>query len=244
MLIDWFTVVAQIVNFVVLVALLKHFLYGRLLAAIDAREQRIESELKAAEQKNRQSDERAAQTQAEAEGQAKQRDQMIADARIEAERQRKEMIERARDSVRVLEAKWREDLSREKSAVFEEIRAHAADQVLEIARRALEDLACCELQDCAVKAFLARIASIDPAGLTGDLVVRSGAEMPEATRHRIEEAVARAFGKDAHLRFERAPDMAWGVELRSNGRRIGWNPESYMRSLEDNLRRALETQVR
>ena len=31
MLIDWFTVVAQIVNFLVLVALLKHFLYGRLV---------------------------------------------------------------------------------------------------------------------------------------------------------------------------------------------------------------------
>ena len=28
MLIDWFTVVAQIVNFLVLVALLKHFLWG------------------------------------------------------------------------------------------------------------------------------------------------------------------------------------------------------------------------
>ncbi len=33
MLIDWFTVVAQIINFLVLVALLKHFLWGRLVAS-------------------------------------------------------------------------------------------------------------------------------------------------------------------------------------------------------------------
>ena len=31
MLIDWFTVIAQILNFLVLVVLLKHFLYGPIL---------------------------------------------------------------------------------------------------------------------------------------------------------------------------------------------------------------------
>ena len=51
MLIDWFTVVAQIVNFLVLVALLKHFLYGRLVEAIDAREKRIAARLAEADEK-------------------------------------------------------------------------------------------------------------------------------------------------------------------------------------------------
>ena len=41
MTIDWFTVGAQIVNFIVLVWLLKRFLYKPVLAAIDAREKRI-----------------------------------------------------------------------------------------------------------------------------------------------------------------------------------------------------------
>jgi len=41
MLIDWFTVGAQALNFIVLVWLLKRFLYKPVLSAIDAREQRI-----------------------------------------------------------------------------------------------------------------------------------------------------------------------------------------------------------
>ena len=45
MLIDWFTVLAQIVNFLILVALMKRFLYGPLIAAIDAREQSIAARL-------------------------------------------------------------------------------------------------------------------------------------------------------------------------------------------------------
>ena len=45
MLIDWFTVGAQLLNFLILVALLKRFLYRPILDAIDAREQRIAGEL-------------------------------------------------------------------------------------------------------------------------------------------------------------------------------------------------------
>ena len=41
MLIDWFTVIAQVVNFLILVWLLKRFLYRPILDAIDAREKRI-----------------------------------------------------------------------------------------------------------------------------------------------------------------------------------------------------------
>ena len=45
MLIDWFTVGAQVLNFLILVWLLKRFLYKPILNAIDAREKRIAAEL-------------------------------------------------------------------------------------------------------------------------------------------------------------------------------------------------------
>ena len=45
MLIDWFTVGAQVLNFLVLVWLLKRFLYKPVLDAIDAREKGIASRL-------------------------------------------------------------------------------------------------------------------------------------------------------------------------------------------------------
>src|SRR4051812_42300477 len=45
MLIDWFTVAAQTLNFVVLIGLLRRFLYRPILQAIDAREKRIAAEL-------------------------------------------------------------------------------------------------------------------------------------------------------------------------------------------------------
>ena len=51
MLIDWFTVGAQALNFVILVWLMKHFLYKPILQAIDAREKRIAKEIADADEK-------------------------------------------------------------------------------------------------------------------------------------------------------------------------------------------------
>ena len=46
MLIDWFTVSAQAVNFLILIWLLKRFLYKPILGAMDAREKNIAAQLR------------------------------------------------------------------------------------------------------------------------------------------------------------------------------------------------------
>ena len=51
MLIDWFTVIAQVVNFLILVWLLKRFLYKPILNAIDVREKKVADELANADAK-------------------------------------------------------------------------------------------------------------------------------------------------------------------------------------------------
>ena len=51
MLTDWFTIVAQALNFLILVWLMKRFLYKPILHAIDEREKRIATELANADAK-------------------------------------------------------------------------------------------------------------------------------------------------------------------------------------------------
>jgi len=244
MLIDWFTVVAQIVNFMVLVALLRRFLFSRLVEAMDAREQRIAARLAESEHKTREAEQRVAAAQEEAAQIQEQRGHMIAEARQAAESEHKELLLKARESVRVLESKWHEDVEREKSAFLDEVRSRAAAEILAIARQALADLACADLQHCAIEAFLRKVQNMDPANLGEEVVVRSGGELPPDARSHIEKALQDRLGSAVRFRFERAPQMTWGLELRTNGRRIGWNPESYIGSLEENLRGALEHRSR
>ena len=51
MKINWFTVIAQVINFLVLVWLLKKFLYKPILNAIDEREKKIAAQIKDADDK-------------------------------------------------------------------------------------------------------------------------------------------------------------------------------------------------
>jgi F0F1-type ATP synthase delta subunit len=84
------------------------------------------------------------------------------------------------------------------------------------------------------------LQTLDPRSLGDDVVLLSASEIPDATQHQIEDSLHHRFGDRVHLHVEHAPNLAWGLELRSNGFRIGWNSESYMESLQENLRKALE----
>jgi F-type H+-transporting ATPase subunit b len=243
-LIDWFTVVAQIVNFLVLVALLKRFLWGKLTQAIDEREARVAGELAKAEQKNKEAQLLAEQLHAQAAEQERKREEMLVQAHKETDEERARLVQEARESVVEMERKWHEELDREQAAFFRELRTRAAAEVLTVIRRALADLSSAELQQCVIDVFLDKLRGLDIAALRemgpDGKLVRSAVELPEADRQKIEAILKERLGTLPKLKYEKDPAMAWGIELRGNGRRIGWNPESYLDAMEENLRGALE----
>ena len=248
MLIDWFTVVAQIVNFLVLVALLKHFLFGRLVKAIDERKKKVEACLAQAEAKSKEAEHQLEMEQARALDQERKRDQLLAEAKQEAVEKRDEMIQKAREEVRKLGVRWKDDLERERSAFLDEIRRRAGKEILSVIRRALSDLANTDVQHSAIEALIERVRTFDVAvlrELTGhELTVLTPSDLTDETKHRIRETIEARLGSPVQLRFSPAPEMGWGIELRGNGRRIGWNSDSYVEALEENLREALERQVK
>jgi F-type H+-transporting ATPase subunit b len=244
MLINWFTVAAQIVNFLVLVWLLKHFLYGRIVDAINARESKIAAQVAAAEEKEANAAHQLGLYQSKVAEIEKQREDMLAQARLDAGRQQAEMMAEARARVQAMETKWRDDLVQEREAFLRDLRNRAAAEILAIAQRTVADLACLDVQQCAVETFLQKLRELDQEGWAslgaGDLVLRSAFDLPEETRAEIQRTIEERREIPAQIQFERAPELGLGVELRGNGRRVGWNSESYLEALERDLKEALE----
>jgi F-type H+-transporting ATPase subunit b len=244
MLIDWFTVAAQIVNFLVLVALLKHFLWGRLIRAIDEREKRVAGQLAEADAKHKSAELQTEQVRARIDQFEAQHDAMLLQAKQEADEKHKELIQQARERVRLLEGKWHQDLEREQAAFLDELRRRAAAEMLAIIRRALADLACADIQHCAVEVFLEKLRTLESATLRAlskeELTVLTPSDLAEETQRKIREELEAQLGPGVRLKFERTQAFAWGIELRGNGRRVGWNSDTYIESLEQSLREALE----
>jgi F-type H+-transporting ATPase subunit b len=248
MLLNWFTIAAQIVNFLLLVWLLKRFLYSRIIAAINNRENKIAAALSEAAAKEREAAEQLALYQGKLADFEKQRDDLLAQARLEAEKQHAELVEKARGYARSLESAWREDLEQQRTAFLLDLRNRAAAEILAIARRTVADLASLDVQQCAVQTFLGKFRSLDRATCkrlgSNDLLIRSAFELPDETRAEIQRVIEGRLETSVCLRFEHVPEMGLGVEVRGNGTRIAWNSENYLEALERDLAETFATATR
>ena len=74
----------------------------------------------------------------------------------------------------------------------------------------------------------------------GELSVRTALELPGETQAEIQRALQARLEAPVKLRFENAPGIGLGLDLRGNGWRIGWSSESYLQTLEEDLREELE----
>lgn len=242
MLIDWFTVTAQVLNFVILAWLMKRFLYGPVLAAIDDRERGLALQLsEAASAKagaERERDELAKRT---GEFDAQQAG-LRGKAADEAKDLRQQLLDEARRETAGQRARWESALVAERRELSQDLTRRTAEEVFAIARKVLADLAAISLEEAMTGMFLRRLHSM--SGAERDQlkaafaqqpaagVVRSAFELPAPQRTAIERATREALAIEFQLRFETVPELVNGIELAANGWKASWNVADYLASME------------
>ena len=253
MLVNWFTVIAQIVNFVILVFLLKYFLYDRIVKAMDEREQRIQLQLKEAEAKKQEAGKEAEAFRAKNSDFDEKREEMLSRAKEEAEARRKELTEEARQAVTKQRSVWLEAIQRDKKSFVQDLRKMAGSQVYTIARKAFRDLADEDVEQRTINAFLVHLnamskktreaiaTSIKESG--NEVIVRSAFEMPAKMREKITGSLRRKIADGIEIRYEAAPELIMGMELKIRGHKISWSLEDYLDTLEEHALQALETEA-
>ena len=103
MLVDWFTIVAQAINFLILVWLMKRFLYKPILNAIDEREKRIAAELADADAKKAEAQKERDEFQHKNEEFDQQRATLLSQATDEAKAERQRLLDEARKAADAVE---------------------------------------------------------------------------------------------------------------------------------------------
>ncbi|MBK6854293.1 MAG: hypothetical protein IPG93_22595 [Burkholderiales bacterium] len=146
MLIDWFTVGAQLLNFIILVWLMKRFLYTPVLDAIAAREHKIAAELADAaasrSEAQRQQDEFRQKNKVFDE----QRTHLMRQARESAKAEHERLQIEAREAADAASAQRANAQAADAQQLHAEITRHTQDQVFDISRRVLGDLASVSLE--------------------------------------------------------------------------------------------------
>lgn len=245
MLIDWFTVGAQALNFVILVWLMKRFLYKPILDAVDAREKRIAAAL--ADANARQADALRARDEFQHKNDAfdQQRALLLEQATQTAETERQRLLDNARQAADALSAARREGLRADAQRLNQALIRRAQQEVIAIARKALTDLASASLEERIAEVFGQRLRALGGqarqdlaqalAGARAPAIVRSAFELPAAQRATIQSAVDETFSTHIALHFETLPDLVGGIELSANGQKVAWSIADYLGSFQKGL---------
>jgi len=246
MLIDWFTVGAQVLNFLVLVWLLKRFLYQPVLDAIDAREKKIADELARAansEEKAEQDRQLFAQKNQQFDTEREQHMQQVRD---QARAEGAQLLAQAREAAEALKTRQLAALDAEQSALANELARRTRAEVFALTRQAFAAMADSELEAQLLKVFIQRLQSADhvqemlaQSGQSDSkdspdsVLIASAFALSAAQQGMLRAEVKACLKQDVALQFEVDPALLAGIELTVGGYRLGWSLNSYLSGLQE-----------
>jgi F-type H+-transporting ATPase subunit b len=251
-LIDWFTVCAQAINFLILVWLLKRYLYKPVLAAIDARAEKVAAKIKDAATQETNAQAAGEELRKRNEAFDRDREALMHKAAEEGAAERQRLFDSARQDSQLLRVKLTQMLSAERAELGRQLSLRTQAEVFALTRKALSELAGASVEDRMIEVLIdrlrelpehQRLALAGPAVVTGsadaaaqavparDVLVRSAYEPSPAGRTKLQAAIRERLGANVVVHFETAPGLVCGLELAVDGMKLAWSVADYLSTL-------------
>jgi len=240
---DWLTVGAQVVNFLVLVWLLRRFLYGPITRAMQRREDRIATRLHEADEKRAEAEAEAERLRARQADLDDRREALLEEARREAAALRERLEGELRAEIEDKRRAWRRQVDEERESFLEDLGRRAAHHVHALARSALFELGDAELEQQVAARFVDRLGALDrdeagriAAAARSDhegVRITSAFDMPGPVKGRLTRAVHETIADDLEVSYDRADDILLGIRLRAGSRSLEWSLSRHLARLEE-----------
>ena len=220
MSIDWFTFGAQIVNFLVLVWLLRKFLYRPIIGAMDAREAAIRERIESADRKQAEADQQADLYREKNSQLEHRQEELMAEIHQTVAKHKSELLHEAREEIEHSRAAWYEALRREQHALAQEIKRDTGVRAIAIARQALNDFADEDLHQRVVAVFRRRLEKLDEKQLSALRTALQADQNQVRGRQRISSGVGRS--RDDRNSVAPKTECEFQSHLPSDRRRYLW----------------------
>lgn len=240
--INWFTVIAQIVNFLILVWLLKRFLYKPVLDAIDAREKKITAQLEDAAAKKAEAKKDQELYRQKNETFDKERVSKMNEVHQQIDLEKQRLFEEVRKESTVLRSKFEDSLKQQEEEITDRLKKKTRDAVFEIARKTLSDLADVNLEHQVVTVFIDKIRSLDGAAKTkfmdalknneGAVTIKSVFELSYSAKQELEKALEKITENQNDFQYQLELELVSGIKMETASYQLSWTIESYLEALK------------
>ncbi len=241
MQVDWFTLIAQIVNFLILLFLLKKLLFERVIQAMKKREQNIADQLQNAEMKESEADSLRERLEEEKQAWENKKNERENALRDEIEEKRKTWTAEVRDAVAAKRNDWEEQLKKDQAAFETGLRQEAASCIFSIARHAIHDLAGQSLESAITACFIERLRSMKPQQLErlkaslkqdeNNIIAESRFDLSETLQNDLADALNEQTDRSIQLQVEKNESIEGGILLRSGDWVMDWEISHYLDGL-------------
>lgn len=267
--IDWFTVTAQIINFLILVWLLKRFLYQPILDGIDAREHKISSVLSNAEAQKKSAENLEAQYKEKLTNIDAERSTIIELAKAEAHKATLVALKDAKAQADALSIKRTNALNTEIQILQNEVIDKSVKEVFALSRKVISELADQQLQDKMFDKLLSHLNALNEEqydGLyqainknQGHATVRSIAPLSQPqcehlkacledilTNQASQRATEQTSGDSLTitLNLEVDPQLIAGLALSFGGWKLNWSANEMLSELQHEVELSIDAQYK
>lgn len=254
MSINWFTVLAQVINFVILVWLLKKLLYKPILNAIDEREKKITEKLKDADAQKVAAQKEQDDFKKQQEDFDQEKNALMAKAVADANTKKQQLMDAAKAEADSMLANM-ENAAREKQESDHlELSEKIQQQVFAITRKALGDIASISLEEQSANTFIKHLKELKDdeksqfidafKSNSNSILVRSAFELPAKQQGEINDAVNVLLSAAAPLQFKTTPEIISGIELSTNGYKLSWSFSAYLASLKKDIAESMKANTK
>jgi F-type H+-transporting ATPase subunit b len=245
MKVDWFTVIAQVINFLLLVWLLKRFLYKPILNAIDKRENKIKSQLQDAETKKIEAKREQEEFKQKNDDFDERKKGLMEKAVEESKTAGEKLLEEVRKAANDLDIKLKKSAQETLKNTNKEIAQKTQREVFAISRKVLMDLSGVSLEEQSVAVFINKLSELNEAekkqflssfkSNSNEVLIKSAFELPNKQQDEIKKAIDEILEAKGKYEFKVNAEVINGIELTANGYKLAWSISAYINAIEKSI---------
>jgi F-type H+-transporting ATPase subunit b len=247
-LIHWFTVLAQIINFLILVYLLKRFLYGPIIRAMEEREKKMVAAQDRAKNAEKEAERVSSELERERQALISSKERLLAEAKAEVDAWRENRLEASKEEIEALRKSWMDRLNDDRQTFLNALKRRIAEQIIGISDKVLKDLADENLEQQIIKVFLEKVSEKKEEFIEKDLdrtvSIQSGLPLKEDQVQSIRERIGQLFSLTSPIQFDISPDLGMGIQIIAGDLKVAWNLVEYLEDLEKQIMDGLFTDIR
>jgi len=240
---DLFTFLASFFNFIVLLVVLRIFLFKRVTNAMDEREERIETTWDEAEEEKDQAQRLKSEYEQKMQAAEDERAELFHEAKQQAEAERKDKLEELRKEIDDRRDQWLSDLKEQNEQLVREIDREIARATVTSVQNALSRLANRSLEEQMVRVLAKRVRG-QWADQLKDHVDGSEVEITasEDLSPELQDEIRAAFedlGKPESVSFKKDKEIVCGARVRVGEQELGWSVADQTSDIENSVNRII-----